>query len=131
SPFLSAPQPATVTLNSDANPVDVGMPLKLTGTVSAANAPGEVAFREGTTSLGAAKVSNGMAVLSLGGLAVGTHMITAIYSGGGTFSGSTSPALSEVVNPAASAVSLASSLNPSQPGQNVALTATVSSGFGI
>src|SRR2546430_5170285 len=58
-------------------------------------------------------------------------MITAIYSGGGPFSGSTSPALSEVVNPAPSAVSLASSLNPSQPGQNVTLTATVSSSFGI
>jgi hypothetical protein len=39
------------------------------------------------------------ATFSTSTLSVGTHSITAVYGGATDFSGSTSPALSQVVNP--------------------------------
>jgi len=57
---------------------------------------------------------------------VGTHAITAVYSGDSNYVGSTSAAFSQVVEKAATKTSLASSVNPSVFGESVTLTATVS-----
>src|SRR6202011_325357 len=59
-------------------------------------------------------------------LSVAGHSITVVYSGDPNFAGSTSAALAETVNPAASSTAVTSSLNPSVFGQAVTFTATVS-----
>jgi hypothetical protein len=56
---------------------------------------------------------------------MGTHSITASYSGDSNFTGSTSNTVSQVVNKATT--SLVSSINPSVQGKSVTFTAVVSS----
>lgn len=123
----------TITLTSSTNPAVFSQPITFTASVSAVTPgtgtpTGTVTFQEGTTTLGTATLdSSGRATFATSTLAVGTHAITATYSGGGNFGGSaTATALSQVVNTATTTTVLASSLNPSTPGQAVTFTATVS-----
>jgi Bacterial Ig-like domain (group 3)/FG-GAP-like repeat/HYDIN/CFA65/VesB-like, Ig-like domain/Abnormal spindle-like microcephaly-assoc'd, ASPM-SPD-2-Hydin len=67
---------------------------------------GIVTFLDGATSLGSSSLTgSGVAVVSTSTLAVGTHSITAVYSGDANFAASTSPALSQVVQGAIAVVS--------------------------
>jgi len=59
------------------------------------------------------------------GFAVGTHMVTVVYSGDGGHLGSTSNAVPVVVVPDVTTVSLASSSNPAATGESVTFTVTV------
>src|SRR5207302_5920848 len=54
------------------------------------------------------------------------HALTGSYGGDTNDGGSTSPVLTQTVNPATTTTALTSSANPSIFGQNVILTATVS-----
>jgi uncharacterized repeat protein (TIGR01451 family) len=99
---------ATVTANAPA----VGVP---TGTVQ---------FLNGTTVVGSAPLVAGTAKLST---PPGSY--TAVYSGDGNFSGSSSNAAG--INPASSSLSLTSSLNPSTLGQAVTFTATIRTSDGL
>jgi hypothetical protein len=65
--------------------------------------------------------------LSLTTLAVGTHTITAQYSGGTNYSADTSAAVTVTVTQAASTTAVTSSANPGSAGQAVSLAAKVSS----
>jgi hypothetical protein len=67
------------------------------------------------------------ATLSPSTLAVGTHSITARYSGDTNYAGDTSAAVTVTVNQAVSATAATSSANPSFAGQSVTLTANVTS----
>ena len=117
----------TTVLSSSANPSAYGGSLVLSAIVSPPRATGTVQFMEGATLLGTATVDTmGGAYLSLSSLSVGTHSITAVYSGDSNFLASTSAALAQVVNKASSTVTLASSANPSTVGQSVTLTAVLS-----
>jgi hypothetical protein len=62
---------------------------------------GTVTFKRGTTTLGTGTLSGGSATFtpSTTALAVGTHSITAVYGGDANFIGSTSPVLTQTVNP--------------------------------
>ena len=51
---------------------------------------GTVSFYDGTTLLGTEPVSNGVAILNVGSLSPGSHSFRTVFSGGGTFSESTS-----------------------------------------
>jgi hypothetical protein len=65
---------------------------------------GTITFRDGTKSLGTARLnSSGVATLQTSALSVGTHNLTAVWGGDSNNFGSTSPAVIEVVNPAAPA----------------------------
>ncbi len=64
---------------------------------------------------------------SLTTLAVGTHTISARYSGDANYSADTSAGVAVTVNQAASATAATSSVNPSFAGQSVTLTANVTS----
>ena len=55
----------------------------------------------------------------------GAHSITAVYGGGGTFTGSTSAVLTQTVNRAGTSTSLVPSLDPAPLGSQVTFTATV------
>jgi Bacterial Ig-like domain (group 3)/FG-GAP-like repeat len=71
--------------------------------------------------------TSGSATLSLSTLAVGTHTLTAHYSGDANYGPSTSAPVTVTVNQAASTTAVTSSTNPSFAGQSVTLTANVAS----
>lgn len=88
-------------------------------------------FKVGSTTLGTGNLSGGKATFTTATLAGGTHSITAVYAGTRDFAGSTSSALSQTVNQAATSTFVISSLNPSTFGQSVTFTATVISSGGV
>jgi hypothetical protein len=127
----------TTTLTSSANPSGAGNSVTFTATVAPTTGTGTptgtVTFLDGTTTLGTGTLnSSGVATFSTSTstpLTVGTHSITAKYDGDSNFTGSTSTALSQVVNPATT-TTLSSSANPSVSGQPVTFTATVAPSTG-
>jgi hypothetical protein len=133
------PGNTTTSLTSSPNPSTVGQTVTLSSTVSpvapASGIPtGSITFRDGATTLGVVALVNGSASLSISTLTVGSHSLTAVYSGSTTFAASTSPTVTQIVNaPAAAATStsLTSSPNPSTFGQTVTLSSTVTSGAGV
>jgi len=99
-------QAATATsISSSANPATLGQAVTFTANVqvsSGSGPTGTVTFLDGATTLGKVYLANSSAQFSTSSLATGSHPITAKYSGDGNFSGSTSGALTQVVNPATS-----------------------------
>ncbi len=125
------PGSTSTNLTSTPNPSTLGQTVTLSATVSAV-APavgvltGTVTFRDGATSLGVVTLVNGNASLTISTLTTGTHSLTAVYSGSPNFLASTSPVVNQVVNPGSTTTSLTSTPNPSNFGQTVTLSATVS-----
>jgi hypothetical protein len=91
--------PTTTTLTSSLNPSHFGQAVTFTAHVTSTGpAPtGSVKFLDGTTSIGLATLSGGVAKLSKSNLAVGSHSITAHYNGNAASSTSTSAAVNQVV----------------------------------
>jgi len=122
--------PTTTTLSSSLNPSIYGQAVTFTAMVSStAGTPpnGEtVTFMQGSTVLGTGTLAGGSAGLTISTLSAGTDKITAKYPGDATFAASTSAVLAQVVTAAATTTSLTSSQNPSNSGQSVTFTATVS-----
>lgn len=86
----------------------------LTATIKspATGAPtGKVTFLDGSATLGTAPLNSGVATLPISTLSIGTHSITASYSGHVNFAASTSPVLSQVVQAAAVGVVSPTSIN--------------------
>jgi hypothetical protein len=71
--------------------------------------------------------SSNSATLSVSTLAVGAHKVSAQYSGDANYAPGTSPGVTVTVNQAISAIAVESSVNPAFAGQNVTLTAKVTS----
>jgi uncharacterized phage protein gp47/JayE len=92
----------TTTLTSSLNPSIFGQSVTFTATVneSEAAAPtGTVSFKDGATTLGTGTVNgSGRATFTTSLLTVGTHPITAEYSGDANFTSSTSAVLTQMVN---------------------------------
>ncbi len=114
---------SSVALSSSVNPSTFGQTVTFTANVSPASATGSVQFVDGAGGLGTAILTGGVATLSTPALAVGSHSITAVYSGDGNDAPSISAVLTQVVNKTASGVALSSSANPSAFGQSVTFTA--------
>jgi Bacterial Ig-like domain (group 3)/FG-GAP-like repeat len=94
----------TTTLATSASSITFGQSVTLTATVaptSGTSIPsGSVSFTDNGTALANAPLnSSGVATLSTTSLAVGTHSITAVYSGDVNFTSSTSAAATIVVSP--------------------------------
>jgi hypothetical protein len=117
---------AGVSLRSSLNPSTFGQSVTFTATVSPGAATGTVQFLDGSTILGAVAVGAGSSSLTVSSLIVGSHRITAAYSGETNYNSAVSGILTQNVNKANTSTTLASSLNPSRHGQSVSLTATVS-----
>lgn len=114
------------TLTSSVNPSSIGQATTLTATVNPAAATGSVTFRSGSTSLGSANLSGGIATLNTNFGAAGTFGLTAVYAGDSTYANSTSSAVSQVVSSRpATTTSLAITPSPSFINQLVVLRATV------
>jgi hypothetical protein len=121
----------TTTLSSSPNPSTYGQAVTFTAAVtSSVGAPpdGEtVTFMNGKTALGTGALSGGLASFTTSTLKLGTTSVTAVYGGDSNFAGSTSKTVSQVVEKYLTTTTLSSSLNPSNYGQAVTLTATVTS----
>jgi hypothetical protein len=117
-------------LTSSLNPALQGQTVTFTTqvTTSQGGTPtGTVAFLDGMTTLGTATLdAHGNASFSTGGLSVGSHNITANYSGDADYASSSASLTQWITQPPTSNTSLTSSLNPSTVGQAVQFTATVS-----
>jgi hypothetical protein len=126
-----APGASTViALAASVNPAVFGQQVSISATVSPAGSSastpsGNVTFKDGSTALGVEPLSNGTAIYNTSTLAVGTHNITATYTGDSSFGLSFAAPLNQVVNQSASTSSLAVAPNPSNLGQSVTLAATV------
>jgi hypothetical protein len=123
----------TTTMTSSPNPSAVNQSVLFTANVSnqfGGSPSGTVTFKSGTTTLGQGTVSNGQATLNYSFPSSGTLSIVATYSGDSTFLPSSSAPLKQSVAKAATTTALASSPNPSQSGQTVKFTATVTSQYG-
>ena len=79
----------TAALSSSVSTILAQNALTLTATVaSGVSTPtGTVSFLDGSTSIGTGTLSSGVATLSVSTLAVGSHSITATYSGDANFNG--------------------------------------------
>jgi hypothetical protein len=93
--------PSNTNLASSAMSAQTGQSVTFSATVTGGTGTptGTVTFKDGTTTLGTASLSNGNATFSTSSLAVGTHSITAVYSGDPNFIGSTSAVLTETITP--------------------------------
>jgi len=102
-PGAAPPSPTTTSLTSSPNPSTLGANVTLTATVLPATAAGSVQFFDASTTLGApVAVSSGTASLAIDTLGLGSHSLTAQFTptDPSSFTGSTSPAVIQIVNPA-------------------------------
>jgi hypothetical protein len=120
----------TTTVTSSANPSVFGQAVRFTATVATV-APGSgtptgtVTFSVDGVAQAPVNVVNGQATFTALGLSMGTHMVTAAYSGDGNFNGSTASALTQTVTTATTRTTVTTSANPSVFGQAVLFSATV------
>jgi uncharacterized repeat protein (TIGR01451 family) len=123
----------TTSVMSSLSPSVVGASVTFTATASA-NAPGSgtpagtVSFAaENNNTLCASVVVNsaGNAACTTSALTVGSHTVTATYSGNANYNASSGQA-SQMVSPAGTTTKVTSSVNPSTAGQQVNFTAAVS-----
>lgn len=124
------PATSTTALSSSSNPSMFNTPVTFTASVSSASPTivptGIVTYFDGATILGTQALNAfGFTTLTTSELSVGTHLITAVYSGGGSNAPSTSTVLSQVVNIGTSTTTVSSILNPSVYGETVTLSALV------
>jgi hypothetical protein len=91
--------PTTTTLTSSLNPSQFGQAVTFTAHVTSPGPvpTGKVKFLDGTTGIGSATLSGGVAKLTRSMLAVGTHPITAHYLGDAASGTSTSAVVNQMV----------------------------------
>ena len=136
SPFAAfesqtvAQSPTSLALSSSLNPSTFGQNVTFAANLTASGSPtpsGTVTFLDGATPLGPAVTLAGgtTATFLSSALTVGTHSITAQYSGDTNYTSSTSSAVLQVVNKNGTATALNGSPNPSTAGQLVTFSSLV------
>jgi hypothetical protein len=115
------------------NPSVFGQPVIFTAVVTASGSggvpSGTVTFLEGSSALGTTPLdANGSASLTVSSLAVGTHSVTASYSGNASYLSSLSGTVSQTVNKNSVSLTLTSATNPSTFGQAVTFTVAATPG---
>jgi hypothetical protein len=117
-------------VTTSGSPSHVGQPVTFTAAVTpkqGAIPDGElVTFYNGKTVIGTGATASGAATFTTSSLKVGKHSIKATYAGDGTFEPSAG-SVKQVVDKNTTTTTLISSLNPSNYGQAVTFTATVTS----
>ncbi len=129
---MALPQGVTVSttvLTSDINPSTYGQTVTFTATVTGASGipTGTVNFLDGVTVLDTGTLSGtGATTFTTTAPSAGSHSMTAVYSGDSTYASSTSSAIPQTVDAAATTTNLtAVPASPSTFGQSVTFTATV------
>jgi hypothetical protein len=92
----------SVVLTSSGNPAGVGQPITFLASVSPAapgvgTATGSVSFLDGTTPIGTVPLSGGSATFTTSALSLGSHTLSAVYSGDTNFLAGTSAPLGQSV----------------------------------
>jgi hypothetical protein len=86
------------TLSVSPNPAYVGQPVTLKALVTGVGTPtGNVAFFDGTTSIGSSSMNAGTAVLTSTNLQLGTHALTASFAANSSGGPSSSVVVNEVI----------------------------------
>jgi len=120
-----------VALGSSLNPSTYGQKVSLTASVTSAGGSvptGKVTFSWSIYTLGTATLnSSGVATLTKSNLNADPYPVIATYKGDANDLSSASSVLNQVVNQAVSSATLISSPNPSNIGQAVTFTATITS----
>jgi Big-like domain-containing protein len=129
------PAVTTTVLASSVSPSLVGQSVTFTATVTdttTATPSGTVNFTNNGVVMGSATLNgSGVATFTVAFGHTGSHLIIATYAGTADFGGSTSAALTQTVNPIPTTTTvLTSSVSPSQVGQSVTFTATVTATSG-
>jgi hypothetical protein len=125
------PSNTVVVPSSTVNPSVYGQALSFTVIVSASGGGGgipngTVLLADGNSSLGTVALdSTGKGALTIASLGMGSHSITATYSGSASYLPSTSSGLTQVVNRDPVLVTVTSVPNPSTVGQNVSFSVQV------
>ena len=90
----------TITLSSNVNPSSFGQSVTFTATVTGSGGipTGTVTFFDSLTNIGTGTLFGNTATLSTTTLAVGTHTITAVYSGDVNFNTGTSSVLTQMID---------------------------------
>jgi len=122
----TAKNPTSVSVSTSPNPSTINGSVTIRASVSPSSASGQVTFFDGGNSLGTTGVSAGSASIATSSLGVGTHSLTASYSGDSNNISSSSSTYSHTVNKNPTTTSLSTPPNPPTQGQPVTLTATVS-----
>ena len=125
--------PTTTDLVATPNPALLGSAVSFTATVSGGigTPTGTVTFADGATLLGTGTLVNGQAGVTKSGLTLGSHPVTASYSGDAVFASSVSAVVTEAVNAAVTATSLTVNSGATTYGDSMTFAATVTSGSGI
>ncbi len=115
-------------VTTSGSPSFVGQPVTFTATVTSTHGTipdGElVTFYDLSTAIGTGTTAGGVATFTTSSLTAKTHIIKATYAGDDTFEPSTG-SVKQVVDKYPATTALSSSLNPSNYGQAVTFTATV------
>jgi len=137
---IPAGAPATLSLQSSANPADFAQSFIITASLLGGNAPGgTVGFRQDDSALSGCTdvpVSNGTAVCRIPKLPAGSYQITANYSGDGSNAPILSKPMTQVVDEpktiddSTTWIVLTSSNTASTPAEMVSFTASVRGGLG-
>jgi hypothetical protein len=129
STAVNVPVPQSgLSLASSLNPSMLGQPVTFTASITVPNGignpTGTVQFSDGGSAIGSSAVAGGQASITVAKLTVGSHAISASYSGDGTFPAS-STSIGQVVNRIASSLSVSA---PSDIASGQAVTITVQLG---
>ena len=127
--------PTTITVVSNMSQVATGQPVTFTATVNSASGitppNGEsITFSNNGSVIGVATLANGQTSFTAAFAEAGTQYVTASYPGDPNNRISSSLPLTQLVVQAATTTTLISSPNPSNTGQTVTLTATVTGQYG-
>ncbi len=120
-------EPTRTSISSSSNPSAFGASVTFTAQVSgdSGQPSGNIRFYDGAVLLGTvATDSSGTGTFAITSLALGSHSITANFTGDALDAPSTSAAITQVVKRTPSVV-LASSVNPSEVGASITLATTV------
>lgn len=116
-------KPSTTVVSGPAS-LTVGTAATFSATVTPSTATGTVTFDDAGKSIGSATLANGTASVTVSGLAVGGHAVTATYAGDADTAPSTSTAMSALVAGRTSSLTL-SGPSTAVSGQTVTFVATI------
>jgi len=109
--------PTTTTVTSSNSNSDFGSTViffaNVGGGIGGSHPTGTVTFLDGTTTLGTGTLLNGAASYSTSTLSIGTHSITAQYSGDADFAASTSSVFTQTVSFSSGSSTFIVNVNPS------------------
>ena len=123
--FLPQATGTAISLSSATSVYGEAVTLDVTVTGTADTPTGSVTLLVDGTPTDTATLSDGTASFTIADLAVGSHSLSAVYTGDSNYDASTADPASETVAQADTTTTIASSANPAVYGQTITYTATV------